>query len=416
MVSVLGLSACDTSAVFSDYDGVNLIANQPFGSVSVDGTSNWYFAPGLDQDTDSTASYDYVEFEEVDSGVYGTLPAAVSEPVYRLEVVNLFHDGTFEDVPADVAPGAPFIDPGPTSLSNPLIVDDTPVGGRPAAIDGHSLNIEADDATARLAIDLSQALLDGNFTIGEVPPSYAYHMDFRQGTTSFGMELNDNSGSFSTQLQQLISRELEDPSEFEVYAFPGSQGENPDITDAVWELPNLIEPEAGLGFFSFGGFSSEVQSNTVRTTVDNIRFVRADQNHLLRLPVPRSAAGRPDVPSGGTYTLQVWVRSDPTALGSAPNRLPARFLTAGIDARTDSTIEIDKLRSATAVGRAYVGDLADWTQLTFEIPGNGVTIGFAQQADDPVLDVVFEIGGESAVFRDAGSILLAQPELYWTSQ
>ena len=95
--ALLALTACPSGVDWSDYQGVNLVANRQFGSTDANGGSLWYFADGLDKDTDSSLPYDYVQFEEVSSEVYGSLPSGVSGPVYRLEVKNLFADGTFEN-------------------------------------------------------------------------------------------------------------------------------------------------------------------------------------------------------------------------------------------------------------------------------------------------------------------------------
>ncbi len=411
LVATLVAAACSGGVDWSDYEGVDLVSTRSRDA------SLWYFAPGLDTDTDATATVDYVEFEEVSSAVYGTLPAGVAGPVYRLEVVNLFQDGTFEE--SDVADGADHLTlgggnaigwregdiDGGGDLANTTIVETDSIAGQ-------SISLRFDNDSVYYAVNLSTALLDG-FPTSSL---YAFHLDFRSSSQEFGIELHDNTSSGSDQITQLISRNSPG-DETTVYAYPGSAGENADIVDAADPSDNSITPESGFSYFSFGGFDVTARE-TIRATIDNIRFVRADQNHHARLPVPITEAGRPDLSSGGSYTVTVWVRNDPTAEGaSAPNRTPARFMSAGIDPRIADSTSVTSSRGVSGTTRFYVGGLTDWQQFNATVNASAVAFSASiVDGDEIALDLVLEIGHSIAgsQFRDAGSVLVTGIAMEWS--
>ncbi|MCG8480064.1 MAG: hypothetical protein MI724_13280, partial [Spirochaetales bacterium] len=242
LVGALALAACSAGGVdWSDYEGVDLISTRSRDA------SQWYFAPGLDTDTDATATFDYVEFEEVSSDIYGALPEGVDGPVYRLEVVNLFRDGTFEQdsaaddtAPADLGTlgwvdGDTDTTDGPDS-ARPTIAVTTPNAG----INGQSLRLNFDNNRVYYAVNLSTALSDG-FPASSL---YAFHLDFRSNSQQFGIELHDNGSAGSDQITQLISRSTN--SQTTVFAYPGSAGENGDIVDAIAAGDNSVTPESGF--------------------------------------------------------------------------------------------------------------------------------------------------------------------------
>lgn len=414
--AALALTACPTGVDWSDYEGVNLIANRQFGATDTSGTSLWYFADGLQ--TATGAPVDYVVFEEVAAGVYGTLPPGVSGPVYRYEVVNLFRDGTFEEeTVAD-----PLANPSPVAgwISNDSDLDGSltraAIINAGTNIESQSLRLDFQDGTPYFAIDLDVALLDAPVATTD---QYAYHFDFRMGIQTLAVELHNNTpggGSWSVQTSRLVSRG--DPiSEVNDYAFPGSFGANPDLVDSAPDGSNLLEPESGLPFFSFGGFDADSQKTSIVATIDNIRFVRADQNHHVRLPVPYSESGRPDLLSGGSYTITLWARNDPTALqAGSENRNVARFLSAGIDPRINDPFAISKTRAVSGTARHYTGDLTGWEQFTFVVSGSEISISPNTPGSTVVFDLVLEIGDSISGprFKDSGSILISGISVSWS--
>ena len=423
--ALLALTACPSGVDWSDYQGVNLVANRQFGSTDANGGSLWYFADGLDKDTDSSLPYDYVQFEEVSSEVYGSLPSGVSGPVYRLEVKNLFADGTFENSGATVdvdnghetAPNGPDWQwAGGGTANSATIVNSASTAPYKSSIDGLSLFLNAEDSSQRYTADLSSSstILDGGASAGE---KYAFSLDLKMAIQSLGVELNDNASTGSVNARYAISRSGV-ISETLVYSFPPTGGENTVTQDAVAEGTNEITIESGLTWFSFGGIDPKVQQDRTEAVVDNIRFVRADQNHLLRLPVPYAdpAGTRPELRGGGSYTVRLWVRDDPTAESvGTPNRIPARFISVGIDPRTNTAVPVTKTRSTGASARRFVGDLNGWKELTVQLSGAAIQTDTSMTSATIVFDLTIEIGdSSSAAFRDAGSILIGAVELEWS--
>ena len=400
-VLLLLLASCTDPVDWSDYSGVNLIAERNFDAV--DAASNeplWYFADGLTGNAGTAADPDFVTFEEVDSGVYGTLPAGATGPVYRYEIVNLLANGDFESTAAPAAP-AGWVSSGLTAAATDAT---EPITGN------NSLSLDFELPTNRYSIDLS-TYLAGGFPADVL---FAFHIDFRMPVSTFGMDL-DNTTTGSVQGQWQINRG--DPiSEAVVYRYPGAGL----LLPASFNRTNsfMLDPDYPTRtFFSFGGLTLISQERT-EGLFDSFRIVRADQGHYLRLSVPFTDnldPTRPELKGGGTYTITVWAKPDPTA--GTGNRIAARLFSAGLDTSTGNpAYTLAKTTTVYTDGPTNLEALADWQQLSFAVSGRLVDTGTATTEDEVLFDVVFEIGHyvDGSEYSDAGSVLLTDPSLEWS--
>lgn len=411
---------CQAAVSFSEFDGVNLVASQDFGTTDpVSGLDNWYFAPGIDLETDLTAPYDYVEFEVVAPAVYGTLPAGEDGPVYRLELFNLFANGTFETALG----GAWQPDGGGTPTVATALATDAD------SIDGQGLRINIDN-TGRVYVNLATQILDGDFAAAGNNARYAFAFDYRANVQSFSMELNDNGTSFLDTPFEISS---DTSAVGSVFAVPnrGSLETTGRLTATMAPPGNTIGYHEDAGtpttLLSFNGVNGDVQNEGLTDTiVDNMRFVRADQNHYLRLSVPATDASRPELAGGGIYTFSVWVKVDPEALAPPAgfeNRNPARIVSLGLDSSTRSGAAT-RTDPVTTSAVFAVENATNWTQISadFNVGAFGLNI---LSSDDPAFDLTIEIGASAisssvglapTSLRDSGSILLTGPSLTWRSQ
>ena len=397
---------------FGDYNGVNLIANEGFGASDTATGAPWRLTPGLtaagNEDGPGGAGVDYARWELTSgTGAYAPPSDAAGEPVYRLEVVNLFANGDFED-PVD--PPAGWVESGDGD-SNAALETVNPIDG------DRSLRLNFELPETRYHLDLADAvgLVDGF----EAEINYAFHIDFRLDVDVFGWELNDDTTA-STYQAWVMERAIADPNR--VFSYPGPDQPDP----AVSTTPNLISRDPSdnsLTLLSFGGINTASQGR-VEGVFDNIRFVRSGQAHYLRLPVTYRSAGRPELTSGGVYTFSAWIKTDPAAVDPGDpdfgNRFPARHLSVGLDVNP----------GASSGGGATIRDIVQtvrqplnevnaapgtWHEVSWEISGAGVQIPYRSPGDYVVFDLVVEVGNAVAgpPYQDAGSVLLTAPSLSW---
>ncbi|TVR67539.1 MAG: hypothetical protein EA427_13380 [Spirochaetaceae bacterium] len=394
-VTLLLVSCPWTSGTdFDDYAGVNLIAGQNFGAADAATGEPWFLTPGLTAATNSDGSggsgVDYARFERTSgTGAYAPPPDAPGAPVYRLEVVNLFRNGDFEDETffenqwSEVVAG-----PSATSFNTTSQIEGT-----------RSLNVQTGDPDDRVEVDLAHpdyGLL-GGFREDTL---FAFHIDFRIAGSSFTMGLHDGTTNAVSGPWTIVRGS---PSEITVFSFPGSGAQDP----ADQPISNAIYRQGSRTRLSFGGVDADSR-RVVNGTFDRLRVVQADRGHYARLPVPYRAAGRPDLMSGGTYTFSIYVAPDPSATdGSAPNRFPARFFSAGLQ-RNPPLGGVD---AEEVLVRTFEG----WERVEFQFSGSGLRLDSAG-GSDAVLEILLEVGAShlGTTYTDSGSLLVAAPSLTWT--
>jgi hypothetical protein len=393
LAAVLILSSCpwnteETS--FGDYDGVNLIASRGFGASDTATGAPWSLTPGLtaatNDDGPGGAGVDYARWElTAGTGAYAPPAEAAGEPVYRLEVVNLFRNGDFEDTA--------FFNNQWTDAENRATIDTT------TGFEGdQSLAIATEALTDRIEVDLADetyGLIDGFME----DTLYAFHIDFRIAGTTFTMGLHDGTTNSVSGPWTIVRGS---PSETTVFSFPGPGAANP----AAGPSSNAFYRQSGKTWFSFGGVDADGQ-RIISGTFDRLRVVHADRGHYIRLPVPYRSAGRPDIRSGGTYTFSVWVSPDPSATdGTVQNRFPARLLSAGIQRNPPL--------GAVEGEDTVVRTINDWELVEYSFSGSGINLD-SVDSSDIVLVLLLEIGAShrGTTHTDSGSLLLAAPSLTW---
>lgn len=411
VAAVSALTGCFGAGVdWSDIQGVNLIANRGFDAVGEDGEPVWYFADGLlagttNATTGTETPVDLVGFEPVNAAVHGTLPEGVSGPVYRYEVRNLLESGDFEDLEqADL--GTVWVADLPEGGTVEL-------GAAAAALQGsRGMQISTQNAIEKVRIDLDE-YLTGGFLENR---NYAFNVDFRSNSTTFGLVLERPDGTEGSELNT-YSLTRGQPSQTAVFSYPGTFV--PADSFPGTGLVNILFRDTSVPpnptFLTFGGF--EVDTGTIiSASIDRITIVHGDHAHYLRLSVPYREAGRPDLLSGGSYRISVWVAPDPAA-GSA-NRVAARALSAGIDSLTNGTVGdrgTPLVTTSAGTDHQVLTDVTEWEELSWTVAPGIEGRPFGASPDAIAFDVVIEIGNFSLgpKGKDAGSILLAAPSLTW---
>ncbi|MFW5827265.1 MAG: hypothetical protein ACOCU4_04200 [Alkalispirochaeta sp.] len=396
-VGGLLLTGCPTGVDWSEYDGTNLLVEP-----------QWYFADGLQAGTvnpvtGTTAPADFVALEEVSESDAGALPAGVAGPIYRYEVLNLLPQGDFEG-----------IDNGDFgTLWNRNLNDDDPgeitIDSSDPILGDKSLSLATNGDQEGAWIDLDEHLI-GGFPVNT---GFAFNVDFRSQSTQFGMVL-ENGADGSVLNSWNITRGGR--SVLTTFSFPGTFFDDPAETARAnfLERDESMNPEPTR--WSVGG-EFDSGPNVINVSIDRLTVVRANQSHYVRASVPYHLEGRPDIVSGGSYELSMWVRQDPTA--GSDNRMAARAISAGIDTSTNGDHGVTgspNVARTVATEHFRTDDATDWTQLEFSVTAY-VPSALVDAADDSIaFDVVIEIGNSNLGVRgqDAGSILIADPRLTWS--
>ncbi|MFW6329872.1 MAG: hypothetical protein ACOC28_07210 [Alkalispirochaetaceae bacterium] len=375
--------SCQGSSGFGDFGDTNLIENRDFNATDGDGDPLW-------QPDDATGRYMTWELETAVAP-----PSGTNGPVYRMEVVNLFQNGDFEAF----APGAGV----PTNWAqegnaNAEIVE---------ALDGQALRLAFEGTDVRLYLDLAGAggLQDGTGASAfGGNREYTIHFDYVPTVTDIGIELNNNVQADST------GTGAGNTDQFRVAIEAAQTGTRLEFPNSITSPPlnTLSVLDGEYSYFNIGGFTTTAQARFAGE-IDNIRFVELGRSYYIRLPVPYSESGRPDLVPGGTYTVSLQVRLDPD-VGTVNNRLAARQIAVGIvgsEAISSGAVSADVLDTRDVD--------TGWTQLSVEIPGPTFpSVEF--DGEDTMLFVAisptFTSGG--AQTTDAGSVLVSDPRLFWS--
>ena len=342
------LFSCNTSDLFEEYRGVNLISSYAFDS------AGWT--------KDRSESY-YMNFESVTAAEAGTtsgLPDGAA--IYRLEIPNLMPDGDFETTTAGSLP-AGWSDTGGTNQ-----VAATGIYGQSLAYD----------------IDNTQRL---NFTLSTVADSFSangyYLIRFLLNQPAAVFDYHDGtSSSFLAKPWKLAGLSG-------VTAFPTTE-DDPEIlaqTGGTFSINDIAQTE------------SIVQSGKL----DNFRVVRTDISNTVSLNVPYQETDRLDL-LPGTYRFSVYIKQEPASNISptVKNRFPA----------TGITLQIEGTPDYISNGYAYAVhyptdegvDWSSWTQISVDIHG-------LNPSSQPDVGIDVSITPNDINDKDVGSILIASPSL-----
>lgn len=352
---------------WSDYAGLNLIEATP---LSITTPPTW------------TADWDapYMLFEEVaDPGAIGAAPPATLGPVYRLEILNLMPNGTFD------AGTAPWYPVGPAG-----IITHDPAGFMDIDFDARENRVEF-----RIADLLDAALADA----ADTRPVYLFRTMMNSVTAAIRLEYYDGEMANGDEVAP-VRWQFDTP-------LAGTWALFPDAFDQQdLSVPGTIfAARTEDGVFSIGTRSDNPPVQTM--AIDDFRVIRPDLPLGLRLAVPYTEQDRPELPRGGTYTLRVWARTDPTA--GTTNRIGARNLSATITTRVGET---SFPIGASSWEIHEVTD--DWVEYVSVFTG----ISFTRPVDTTAAPIEIVItptnAGSELQDLDAGSLLISSPSLEWS--
>ena len=386
---------------FSEYDGVNLIAYQ-FGE---GGTEGWVA-------DHSAPTNNYMAFETL-AGPHLTtarntpgLPDSGNVNVYRLEVKNQFINGDFEEsirpitAVSDIGgpQGALIWGTSVAPADDVLWIDTTTTGNQ---------YLELHTISNPLYADLSAALSSYNDAGSS---RYNFYIEFTISGLGIPFAITQtqpyikftfDTSTPGTQVARKVTLPLTRAGS---RSFPGPYEGG---TFNQWIKGTPLGNRLYLGPSDTGDFGA---------TVDNIRFVRSDTDYAVRLRIPFTTEGRLDLPFGGNYIFSVYVLADPEV-----NTAPNRFASDTIAMEINSLYE-DEVTSWNTFNRSSP-DTSRWNKLTISTPGPGpgplpadlASYQFELAISASDLDTATGGNPDTVYTLDAGSILIALPELYYSA-
>lgn len=398
-------ASCDLDTTyFDDYAGLNLISDYDFNV-----TGDWNL---LSNAVPLTFDDDYMRFEQV--GV-GAGPSGSES--YRLEIKNLFPNGDFEVAlggfwsTANTAPAVGIDTPtqGGPPFNTAQVIDSTTLINNQRVISTNTLKIVTADVNGvnsdRVTVNLDNINLP--FSAAPLPAgTYELRADYR----TYGYLVMHYYRLDGTYFDQQV-------------VFSGFRGDSGPLNDVglddIGTLPgsNLFLPfnkTTGSHFLHFGynpaaNPTKVPDTNFQVTMLDNVRLVRTDDDLgslWLEMTLPDlESASLTLLP--GIYEFRVWVM-DEAAADITPltaNRFPSRKISLSFTANQGFA---DYVKTQT-----FTGPWASWTQLTlrcenvqFSSDGLGTTQPALRLRISPT-DMTTGNG------IDAGSLLIARPELFF---
>lgn len=437
------------------YEGTNLLPGQGFDHLAwiPDGD------PGVDANADSLAetrtadSYDgtYLGLTRVDTLQHGLQSAAhytaadsgfadatalyaglsadallddgSTPPVYRLEVKNLFRNGDFE---SSTAPsGYTLFDLGVNTASASLAVGPDPNTDPLLQRSGNVLRINL-DSKDYLRADL-QDIVAGLGSNGSSADSYNLNLLFFGTVASFfGVWSPETSNG--NKLFTFAYTVYPDPTQPKY----GYWTRYPWAVKLGTEDSSLTATALSRYFYlNLGdGSGPDYSTRLADLLLDDIQLVKVNQGLGLRLKVPFRLLGsdgttalRPELASGGTYTLKFEVRLDPTVTDNQTKRLnsfPAEYLSVLLqnydsqNATTNENPTQSRVFSAGDLGwnNGWVTVSLDWTSLI----GNDVDLSTAADGT-PLLEIfISPTHVSSSNLMTPGSLLVTAPRLYYSPE
>jgi len=381
----LGFISCGDSAPdLSMYRGIDYIAKYKFNSDISINTGSWIFNDPIAQN-----GYHYMGFnsneigaDAVPTGIDSTgLPNSAIEDISRLEIFNLVHDGGFE-----------FLDPALSGWS-PNMVGIIPG----AAITRESAPDSIGSTCLKYVFNLSDdnvkpehiKFLMGPSTIKDeflTSNRYIIHLNFYKSSISYITPFRFNA-------ERNWTPQSERAWGFGYTRFPDDSKDNSEVV-----------AESSDNYFYILYDDLKHQNN--EGYIDDFRIVRSDIDYYLKLTVPYSEAGRPDLPSG-TYRFSVWFKAEDAADASpSTSAPPGRFNSSRISLGIGKTITTTTVKGFESSALTS----GSWRRLSVEkfiqIRNGDSLVLLISPAD--------KSGGSTTL--DIGSVLIAYPELYYISE
>ncbi|MDX9801681.1 MAG: hypothetical protein RBT69_10135 [Spirochaetia bacterium] len=369
LISAAAFYGCSEVPDLSEYQGINYIANSNFTS------PEWSF-----DDTVAPNLFHYMDFDTlpvIAVPVYTGLPNNVdSGDISRLEIFNLVPDGGFE---SGLAGWNTF--GAPTTFTR----NNTSNERVNSSIPNNNFSIEYDlfISTDRIQFDLDtvhDGFIENN--------NYIVRLNFtREATnTTAVFEYNDAAAVIykTWKPKTLVGWSVDDTvyTEFPAY-------DSAEFDTNITARPNT------QNYFNIGSIS---YGNDINGYIDDFRIVRSDINYYLRMTVPYSEAGRPDLYSG-IYRFAVYVKGEDTA------DIPPAVLNNRSRSSRVSLIINGKTEGFSSSAWTNTG----WTRLTVD--------KFIQIDAGDTIELMVSPADKSGLANtlDIGSILIASPSLYYIS-
>jgi hypothetical protein len=393
-LSALVASCSLNTDYFSDYNGVNLISNWDFPSLTTT-TPNW----ALTSDTVTTDSTynptptDYMNWTDLGAGT----GANGTSHAYRLEIKNLIPSGDFEGLTVGSSLSAQlptFWSKTSASTGTDSVVTSAPdINGVSHSLDGNAVDWNGTTQSDALTLNLKTAL-GSLWRVGD----YQVQMDFIDLLNSLPIEF-DYLDNTSPPVQKWI------------YPPPGSTGlgnTSRHSLSTVTTVSPILITSANLGDTQTLVFETLPSLSSQNVLFDNLRLVRSDLPLTVQTSLPSLySTVKQLIP--GTYTFSIWVKDDPTA-GSA-NRFHASGLTITITAATQSGNPgfIQEFVPQTT-------PWTSWTPLTFNLGTVDFVDTDSEHSGTPALTLTLSPtnGKTGYASVDAGSLLVCQPSLVFT--
>ena len=367
------LSCSDSPVDLSEYQGKNYIESSNLASV------NWI------SDDPVEGAYHYMGLN-TDSAGASILPLGIATftglpgnsdtgDISRLEVFNLVPDGGFESGTAgwdNNGTGATFVQ---NNGDAERVHDDA--GNDSLKI---TIPVEADILRFNLSTLNDSFVADKNYII---------RLFFTKNTTNDTIILEYNNGAGSPIL-----------SPYKTWSHKVKTGWNDDLS-AYTKFPdddnlNTNITAAAGAMFCINSFDSTFNKIHNLVYIDDFRIIRSDQEYFIRLTVPYSESGRPDLYSG-IYRFSVYVKGEEdTDVTPNQNRFRSPRISLGINN------EITGFSSSSYSNTA-------WTQLSVE--------KFIQISEGDSIELKLSPADFTTLPNslDIGSVLIASPSLYYIS-
>ena len=375
VIILLILISCSDVPDITEYQGVNYIQYRPLdvaiGNIwtSDDPVEGAYHYMGFN--TDSTGAADLPAV-----AVFTGLPNnADSGDISRLEIFNLVPDGGFESGTAGwdntgTTANATF----PRENSDPLRVNDD--------AGNNSMEYTIPASTDILRFNLST--LSDTFLLNK---NYISRLSFTRATTDDTAVFEYNDGS-SANIYRTWKPKVE---------IGWSGGD----TAAFTRFPDYGNLDTGItakagSYFCIGSFDdnySKIQDGFI----DDFRIVRSDLDYYLRLTVPYTDTGRPELYSG-IYRFSVYVKGEADAdVSPSQNRFRSSRISLGIN------------NYVTGFQSSSYSSTS-WTKISVE--------KFIQIDKGDTLELRISPSDSTALpnSMDIGSVLIAAPSLYYISE
>jgi hypothetical protein len=384
------LSACDPRYDFSEYQGLDFLADHPLDLVDntlwrPDATDTFIKFRRIDNDTFPAA---YSNIHELREG----LPQGQDSPIIRLEFCNLVKGGDTHEA-GTANPGDNFVK---------LMLSEDSANNDPV------FNyLKQDDINPWLTFS-SLAVNRIYFDFTKIN-AYSETMPYR-----YGFEY-----SFSNTTSYYYDTEIWNDNGLVIYS------PNADLWETQWyRLPFLLNPEgdtliqtnlqgAGLPCLFFNSNLNAGQQ--MQGKLRNLQVVPAEGSYGIRSTINVRSPRRPDLPRGGTWTLSVYIRHDKSAEEIGDGVFPADFFSISLH-DASQTMANQAKTWARNVGEhpegAWIYDPEGWSNWTLV---QAKFHGLRNNLDiNEGLEVLFTANNLSTGHRSSGSLILANPSLYWS--